>query len=71
MRLMAEDVQLRKRDTEDFCDNPYLQSTPSKSNSLNRKPLKKTLKKWDRMLKCRGDSVLFKGQATESLTTLQ
>lgn len=71
MRLMAEDTQLRKRDTEDFRDNPYLPSTPSKSNSLNRKLLKRTLKKWDRMLKHREDSVLFKGQATESLTTLQ
>lgn len=36
---MTTDTQLRKRDTEGFCDNPY-PTTPTKSNGLKRKPSK-------------------------------
>lgn len=45
--LMTIDSQLRKRHTEGFCDNPYPHPpptpTPPKSNSLDRKPSKRTL----------------------------
>lgn len=43
--LMTADAQLRK-DTDGFCDNPY--SHPSKSNSLDRKLFKRTLKNGDK-----------------------
>lgn len=39
---MTTDTQLRKRDTEGFCDNPY-PTTPTKSNGLKRKPSKSSL----------------------------
>lgn len=43
-------AQLKKRDMKSPCDNPYPHSNlapPQKSNSLDRKPAKKTLQKWD------------------------
>lgn len=78
--MTTADAQLRKRDMEDFCDYPYLLSTPE-SNSINRRPWKRTLKNRDRMLKCRSPQLKassrgvrgegLSGHATESLTTLQ
>lgn len=46
---MTADVQLRGRDMEGFWDNHYPNSNhrPSKSNSLHRKPTKRTLKACD------------------------
>ena len=41
---MTADSQLRKRDTEGFCDNHSLPL--KKGNSLDRKPSKRTLKKY-------------------------
>jgi hypothetical protein len=44
---MTVNAQLRERDMEGFCDNLYPNpnsSTPQKSNNLDRKPLKRTLK---------------------------
>lgn len=85
VRLMTADAQLRKWDTEGFCGNPY--PTPQRSDSLDRKLSKRTLKKCDKdaevhaasslplMASGRGaegkDSVLFKGQGTENTTMLQ
>lgn len=54
---MTADAQMRKKDMEDFCDNPYLYSNlPSththtnkgNSNILNRKPWKRTRKNCDK-----------------------
>lgn len=44
---MTTDSQLRKRNIQDFCDNPYPLLEP-KNNSLDRKPLKGTLKICDK-----------------------
>jgi hypothetical protein len=42
---MTADSQLRERDIEGFCGNPYIHlPTHPQSNSLDRKPLKRTLK---------------------------
>lgn len=38
VRSMATEAQLRKRDMEVFCDNPYPFPPFLKSNSLNEKP---------------------------------
>lgn len=51
MILMIDDAQLRGRDIEGFCDDPFLQPNhfPQRDNSLNRKPSKKkTLRKCDK-----------------------
>lgn len=46
---MTSDTQLRNRDIESLCDKLYpLAPHPSKSNSLNRKPMKSTLKRCDK-----------------------
>lgn len=42
-----------ERDTEDFCNRPYLHSPPPNSNTLDWKPSDRTLKNSDRMLVCR------------------
>lgn len=83
---MTADTQLRKRDVEDVCENPYLyhNTSPQNSNSLDRNPSKGTLKNCDRMWCCppqkryfqqgcrRGRTQLcLEGQATESLTMPQ
>lgn len=78
----AANRQLRKRDMGGLCDNPN--PLPSKKGGLNKKPLKRTLQNLLRMLRNTSpqliasgwdaegeDSVLFTGQATESLTKLQ
>jgi hypothetical protein len=44
---MTADSQLRK-DIEGFSDNPYLFPTTLRSNSLNRKPLRRTIKNCDK-----------------------
>lgn len=42
------DDDFRHTIEEGFCDNPHTPMTPpSKSNSLERKPLKRTLKSYD------------------------
>lgn len=38
---MTADTQLRNRDIEGFCDDPYLHPTHQRSNTLNRKPCEK------------------------------
>lgn len=63
---------------------PYLHSHPSKANSLDNIPLKRTLKNCGKdelklftvenfwlQLEVRKDSVFFKGLATRSLVMLQ
>lgn len=73
MIWMTADSQLRNRDMEDFCDNPYPHqpSLPKKCSNLNRKPLQITCKKFDKdaevsspqLLGVGGEGlVLFKGQ---------
>lgn len=43
---MTEDTQLRSGDMEGFCENPSFYSPPQ-SNILDRKLLKRTLKRYD------------------------
>ena len=42
--LVTAHLRLRVRDREGFCDNPQPSKEKRKRNSLDRKPLKRTLK---------------------------
>lgn len=44
---MTPNAQLRGREIKGFWDNPYPHSLSKKGNSLDRKPSKRALKKYD------------------------
>lgn len=46
--LMTADSQLRKEDKEGFCGNLYTPSILPKRNSLDRKPMERTLENCDK-----------------------
>ena len=60
---MTADLQLRKADIENFSDNPYHPLPPlPKNNSLDEKPLRRTLKNCDEvMLKCSSPQLIASG----------
>lgn len=70
---MTADAQLRKRDMEDFCDNPCLHPNPAPQVVNCDRVLKylsppQMASGW---LQEGKDSALLKGQAAESLFVLQ
>lgn len=82
MISMTADSQLRGKDLKGFCDNPSLTQPLTLKKQQFTQEAKRTLKcygdaeEWLSTIDgpCQGcgrrDSVLFKGQATESLTLL-
>lgn len=70
---MIAEIQPRKWDKEDFCDKLYPHSLHlPNSKSLNRKPLKRTQKNCDRMLKCRSPQCMAsrRGDRSKQLSSI-